>query len=226
MDEPHDSITWNSALETLIAKEGEKCAGLAWLYREAERYFSRNNSVVALPVIVLSTLTGFMSGSSMLIFGGSDLAAIGTGAVSVFTGILSTIGSYYAWAKKAEACRISALQYSKLQKSIAVELTLPKNERVPAAAMLKLIRENVDRLLETSPLVPEHLIEAYRHKFKDEKDVAHPEITNGIPKIEVNNTVLSYRPSTPKPVLVNPFVPPTSPETVTVQVEPSEQPSS
>jgi hypothetical protein len=183
----HNSISWNPALEKIIAKEGEKCAGLAWLYTEAERYYSKNNSLVALPVIILSTLTGFLSGSSTMIFGGSNMASIGTGAVSLFTGVLSTIGSYYAWAKKAEACRISALQYSKLQKVIAIEMTLPKNERVPAPAMLKMMRDNVERLLETSPPVPEHVIEKYKQKFKDDKDIAHPEITNGIPRVEIND---------------------------------------
>jgi len=182
----HNSISWNPSLEKLIAREGEKCAGLAWLYSEAERYYSRNNTVIALPVIVLSTVTGFLSGSSAIIFGANDLSSIGTGAVSLFTGVLSTIGSYYSWAKKSEACRISALQYSKLQKVIAIEMTLPKNERVPAPAMLKMMRDNVERLLETSPSVPEHIIEKYKMKFKHETDVAHPEITNGIPKVEIN----------------------------------------
>lgn len=184
----HGVISWNPALEKLIAREGEKCAGLAWLYSEAERYYSRNNTVIALPVIVLSTVTGFLSGSSAIIFGANDLSSIGTGAVSLFTGVLSTIGSYYAWAKKSEACRISALQYSKLQKVIAIEMTLPKNERVPAPAMLKMMRDNVERLLETSPAVPEHIIEKYKSKFKHETEVAHPEITNGIPKVEINTT--------------------------------------
>lgn len=198
--EGHDTISWNSSLEKMIAKEGEKCAGLAWLYSETERYYSRNNTCVALPVIILSTVTGFMSGSSTLLFSGSDMSAIGTGAVSLFTGVLSTIGSYYAWAKKAEACRISALQYSKLQKVIVIEMTLPKNERVPAPVMLKMMRENVERLLETSPAVPEHIIQKYKQKFKDDQGVAHPEITNGIPKVEINTDDTSKKEAAATPV--------------------------
>ena len=187
MDGHRDGLSWNASLEKLIAKEGEKCAGLAWLYTETERYYSRNNTVIALPVIVLSTVTGFLSGSSTILFGDSAMATIGTGAVSLFTGVLSTIGSYYAWAKKAEACRISALQYSKLQKVIAIEMTLPKIERIPAATMLKMMRDNVERLLETSPAVPTHIIKQYRERFMNpDEDVAHPEITNGIPKIHIN----------------------------------------
>ena len=152
-------VSWNDSLETLIAHEGEKCSGLAWLYTEAERYYSKMNTFIALPVIVLSTVTGFISGSSQLLFANSAVASIGVGGVSLFTGILSTVGSYFAWAKKTEACRITALQYSKLLKFIAIEMTLPKAERIRAKDMLKIIRETAERLLETSPTVPPHIIE-------------------------------------------------------------------
>jgi hypothetical protein len=184
--EEHDSISWNSSLEKLIAAEGEKCSGLAWLYTETERYYSRNNTIVALPVIILSTTTGFISGSSNILFGDGPSSSIGIGGISLFTGILSTIGSYYAWAQKAEACRISSLQYSKLQKVIAIEMTLPKSERAPAKLMLKMIRDNVERLLETSPAVPRHIINKYKETFKNSTDISHPEITNGIHKLEIN----------------------------------------
>lgn len=179
-------ISWNEALETLIAEEGERCGGLTWLYTEAERYYSRMNNYIALPVIVLSTLTGFISGSSQMIFDDSKTSSIGIGAVSVFTGVLSTVGSYFAWAKKTEGCRISALQYSKLQKFIRIEMTLPKVERIHARDMLKMIRETVERLLETSPAVPQHIIEEYNKKFNHKEDISHPDMTQGVTKVKVN----------------------------------------
>lgn len=183
---PQEEISWNEALETLIGAEGEKCAGLAWLYSESERYYSKMNNYIALPVIVLSTLTGFVSGSSGIIFGNPDVSSIGIGSVSVFTGLLSTLGSYFAWAKKTEASRISALQYRKLQKFITTELTLPKVERIQAKDMLKMIRETVDRLLETSPAVPVHIVAQYNKLFKDKNEVSHPEVTEGVVKIKIN----------------------------------------
>lgn len=192
MAEDTTDVSWNHSLEKLIAEEGEKCTGLAWLYRETERYYSRNNTIIALPVIILSSLTGFVSGSSQTLFPDPTIASIGLGGVSVFTAILSTVGSYFAWAKRSEASRISALQYSKLQKVIEIEMRLPKNERIRAKDMLKMIRDNVERLLETSPMVPPHIIEQYRRKFvrkdvHDSERVAHPEITNGVHKIEINS---------------------------------------
>lgn len=182
----HEEISWNEALETLIGAEGEKCAGLAWLYSETERYYSKMNNYIALPVIVLSTLTGFISGSSGVIFGNPEVSSIGIGGVSLFTGVLSTIGSYFAWAKRTEASRISALQYRKLQKFITTELTLPKVERIHAKDMLKMIRETVERLLETSPAVPVHIIDNYNKLFKDKNDVSHPEVTEGVVQIKIN----------------------------------------
>lgn len=188
--EDQSEISWNKELENLIAQEGEKCAGLAWIYRESEQYYSKANNFVALPVIVLSTLTGFISGSSQMIFSNPDTSSIGIGAVSLFTGVLSTIGSYFSWAKKAEACRISALQYSKLHKFITVELTLPKVERIRAKDMLKMIRDTVERLLETSPAIPPKIIELYNKKFdRVDKHISHPEIATGITPVQINRNV-------------------------------------
>jgi hypothetical protein len=188
-DSSQDHISWNDSLEDMIGAEGEKCSGLAWLYTESERYFSTMNTYVALPVIVLSTLTGFMSGSSQLIFNDAGSASIGIGGVSLFTGVLSTIGSYFSWAKKTEACRISALQYRKLQKFIITEMTLPKSERIRAKDMLKMIRETVERLLETSPAVPEHIIKTYNRQFKTTAEISHPEMTQGIAKVRINRAL-------------------------------------
>lgn len=187
-DSTQDTISWNDSLENMIGTEGEKCGGLAWLYIESERYFSKMNTYVALPVIVLSTLNGFLSGSSQIIFHDAASGSIGIGAVCLFTGVLSTVGSYFAWAKKTEACRISALQYRKLQKFIITEMTLPKTERIRAKDMLKMIRETVERLLETSPAVPEHIIKEYNVRFKSTSEVSHPEMTQGIAKIIINKS--------------------------------------
>ena len=103
MSEEQESISWNSALETLIAEEAERCSGLSWLHTECENYFSYRTNFIALPVIILSTVNGFLSGSSEMIFSNSTTSSIGIGAVSLFTGVLSTIGSYFAWAKRTEA---------------------------------------------------------------------------------------------------------------------------
>jgi hypothetical protein len=192
--EKQDEISWNNTLEDMIAQEGEKCSGLAWLYGESERFYEQHNNWIALPVIILSTVTGFISGSSQLLFPNPTAASVGVGLASLATGVLSTVGSYFAWAKKTEGCRISALQYSKLQKFIAIEMSLPKNERIQAKDMLKMIRETAERLMETSPAIPIVILERYKEKFSEDIEIAHPEITNGIHKLTVNRVELQEPP--------------------------------
>jgi hypothetical protein len=184
-----DNISWNAALETLIAHEAERCSGLSWLHGECEVYFSYRTNMIALPVIILSTVNGFLSGSSQMIFSNPTSSSIGIGAVSLFTGVLSTLGSYFAWAKRTEAHRISAIQYKKISRFLTIELSLPKNERINARDILKLAREQIERLLEISPAVPEIIQAKYKEKFKDITDVSHPEIISGLNKVFINTDV-------------------------------------
>lgn len=186
MEESDTSITWNDSLESLVAEEAEKCGGLSWLHMECEKYFSNYTNWIALPVIILSTVNGFMSGSSQTIFTNAQVASIGLGVVSLFTGILSTVGSYFAWAKRTEAHRISAIQYQKIYKFLRIELSLPKSERIAGKDILKITRDQIERLMEISPTVPELIIKKYKEKFKDSINIAQPEIINGLKKIEIN----------------------------------------
>lgn len=184
--EESETISWNDALEKLIAEEAERCTGQSWLHNECEQTFSTRTTWIALPVIVLSTLNGFLSGSSQMIFSNPTSSSIGIGGVSLFTGVLSTIGSYFAWAKRTEAHRISAIQYQKLSRFLAIELTLPKKERIQAKDILKIMRDQVERLLEISPAIPEFIQMKYKKLFKDVSGVAHPQIIGGLHKVLIN----------------------------------------
>jgi len=179
-------ISWNDSLETLVAEEAEKCGGLSWLHAECEKYFSFRTNSIALPVIILSTVNGFLSGSSQSIFSNGQVASIGLGVLSLFTGVISTIGSYFAWAKRTEAHRISSLQYQKISKFLTIELSLPKDERVAAKDILKITREQIERLMEISPAVPDSIIYKYKNRFKNNTGVAQPEIIEGFKKVTIN----------------------------------------
>jgi hypothetical protein len=186
MEENEVQISWNDSLEILVAEEAEKCGGLSWLHGECEKYFSFRTNSIALPVIILSTVNGFLSGSSQTIFSNAQAASIGLGVLSLFTGVLSTVGSYFAWAKRTEAHRISAIQYQKIAKFLTIELSLPKKERVAAKDILKITREQIERLMEISPAIPDVIIYKYRNTFKELNDIAQPEIIQGFKKVNIN----------------------------------------
>lgn len=179
------NIHWSNQLEDLIGQEGEKCRGLAWIHQHAEQSLSKQNNTIQIPVIVLSTLCGTASVGSSSLFGQSEagISNIVIGFVSIAVGVLNTLGNYFAYARKAEAHRIAYLHYSKLFSWVSVELSLPRAERMPPAEMLKQLRDTMERLAETTPSCPEHILTQFNKRFKQYTDVARPAETNGLHKI-------------------------------------------
>lgn len=180
-------LHWTTPLEELVASEGEKCRGLAWINQKAETYYSYRANAIAIPVIVLSTLAGTASVGSSSLFGGeTQISSVVIGLVSIGVGVLNTISSYFSWARKAEAHRIAYLQYSKLFSIIRVEMSLPRSERKEAEQLLAQIRDGMERLAETTPSPPPSILEEFNKHFKDEdKSISRPVETNGLQKITI-----------------------------------------
>jgi hypothetical protein len=174
-------ISWNSALEELLCSEAEKCSGLSWLHNKAETYFANQTNWLALPVIILSTISGAVSVGSQALFGSSEYSSIGIGGVNILVAVLGTINSYFAFAKRAEGHRISAIQYSQICRAVRIEMSLPQEQRTIPKVLLKMVKEDLKRLSEIAPRVPEHILEQYKKEIIPHSvDVTHPEITNGI----------------------------------------------
>jgi len=201
MDDEREGIHWNDQLERLISNEGERALCYFWLHNHAQKHYARLDTCIALPVIVLSTLAGTGSIASESLFKGSPVASVGIGAISLGVGILNTISSYFGWAKRSEGHKIAAMTYSKMYKFIVIELALPRKERMAAADMLKVIREQTERLSETSPQVPDDTIKAFNVRFEHSTpDISKPEITNGLDPIIVYGEIHPEKTvSSPKP---------------------------
>lgn len=185
MSEPENPIQWHTSLEEYLASTGEKANCLAWCHKRAEALYSMRRTYVDLPVIVVSAVTGFLSAGSTSLFDDPKASSVALGVASLFVSVLNTAGSYFGWAKRAEGHRISAIHYSKLYRSLMVELGLPRDERQAPSALLKNVRDQYDRLQEISPLLPSEVIREFQTKFEKEKDISKPEETNGLEHITI-----------------------------------------
>jgi hypothetical protein len=185
-DDSSKEIKWSSQLEDIVAQEGEKCRGLAWIHQKAEVKVSGRNNYIQIPVIVLSTLCGTASVGSESLFGGSSIAPTVIGLVSIGVGVLTTLGNYFNFAKKSESHRIAYLHYSKLFSQINVEMSLPRGERSSPQAVLKTLRDTMERLAETTPSVPPEIIVEFNATFEEYKGkVSIPAECNGLSKITI-----------------------------------------
>ena len=183
---------WSSGLEEVLRKEGEEGASMFWLHNRSSVLATRNNDMINIPSIVLQTVTGFLSATGGLV------PALALGAISVFTGVLSTILSYYKFSARAEAHRMSAQLYLKIYKKIEIELSLPIEQRMAPTKLLEEVRDKLARVGEVAPDIPETVLNEYKKRFHD-GEAKKPIIANGIDKI-----VVYHAPE--KPVEVPPMI--------------------
>jgi hypothetical protein len=178
-------VSWNARLEAYFASSGEKAHGLSMLHKRAESLYSYRRTLIDLPVIVGSGVIGFLNAGSSSMFPDPMISSVALGVGSLVVGILQTINTYFAWAKRAEGHRIASIQYGKLYRYLAIEMSLPREERKSPSDLLSHTKETFDRLTEISPMIPDSVVGEFKSKFKDYKGVARPEETNGLEKIEV-----------------------------------------
>ena len=174
-------ITWNHAIEHLLCEEAEKCSGNSWLHSKSETYFSNRANYMQLPIIILSAVSGFISAALPTTYPG---VPIGVGSVSILVSILGTVNSYFGFSKRTEGHRISSVHYAQICRAIRIEMNLPQEQRTPPKILLKMIKDDLKRLSETSPRIPDYIIELFKKEIMGrKKDISHPEIIDGIENV-------------------------------------------
>lgn len=182
------AIQWSDQVELYLKDIGEKSHAYSYLHKASERLYDYKRMYIDLPSITLSTICGTLSIGNSSLFGQSNeqLAGVVIGCGSLLVGLLGTVNSYFGWGKRAENHRLTHLQYGKLFRFIQIELSLPREQRMGCADLLKYVRETYERLQEMSPIVPQHIIQRFMAKFKNYKGkVSFPTETNGLEVVEI-----------------------------------------
>lgn len=210
------NIRWSDKLEEYFASTGEKAHCLSWVHKRSEALYSYRRTWIDLPCIVGSGIIAFLNaGSASMFQGDMSSASVALGVGSLAVGILNTLGTYFSWAKRAEGHRISAVHYAKLYRFLAVELSLPREERLNPYNLLKYVKDQYDRLAETSPMLPPEIIKEFQQRFANETEISKPEEANGLEKIVVFREGVdapipvsrqrSEQPKSPPPMRINPM---------------------
>jgi len=175
---------WTHEQEQLMAGWADISACYRWMHNRCEKKATFNNLCMTVPVIVLSTLTGSASFIMTGLLGNNEkaqgYAQIGIGSVSIFTGILTTLGNFFRYAQSSEANRVSSIAWGKFQRQIALELALHPKERIDSMDFLKLCRAELDRLIEQSPQIPASVILEFEKEFFDTPLLKKPDIAHGL----------------------------------------------
>jgi hypothetical protein len=167
--------------------------------------------LITVPVIILSTLTG----SANFVINGlvdnttnsQSYAQIGIGSVSIFIGILTTLGNFFRFAQNSESNRVASISWGKFQRQIAVELALHPKDRIDCMDFLKITRAELDRLIEQSPPIPRSIIQEFEKEFSSVPKLKRPDIAHGIDhtriyrdeEVEKKVNIIVEEAATPKP---------------------------
>lgn len=190
MDNINNDITieWTSDHEDILVEWGDKAMCFRWLHSRAHALYSKLNYNYTIPVIVISTLTGtanFAQDRVPLAYQGYYVMVVG--GFNILAGIITTIQQFLKITQLNEAHRVSGIAWDKFYRNIKIELARHPDERMHVNQMLKMCKEEFDRMMETSPVIPDEIIEEFKKKFKDSveyEEIIKPEICDKLMSTE------------------------------------------
>jgi hypothetical protein len=198
------NLSYDTDIEILLKANAEECESLSLLHRSSYEKYNKLSNIINVPVIVLSSAIGFATGIEI----GYDKINIVLGVASIFVGIIKSIDSYFALPKRAEGHRICSLQYAQINKRIAVELSLKREQRQNPKDMLGLIKTDMKNLADIAPLIDYDIIETFKNKYKDSEGhfaTNTANICNGLTPVIINRTEVVENPHENRVVSNNPL---------------------
>lgn len=199
-----NNLSYDTDIEILLKANAEECESLSLLHRSSYEKYNKLSNIINVPVIVLSSAIGFATGIEI----GYDKINIVLGVASIFVGIIKSIDSYFALPKRAEGHRICSLQYAQINKRIAVELSLKREQRQNPKDMLGLIKTDMKNLADIAPLIDYDIIETFKNKYKDSEGhfaTNTANICNGLTPVIINRTEVVENPHENRVVSNNPL---------------------
>lgn len=174
---------WHAQQEDILKEWSEQAGCYRWMHERAYQVYKKQNMRFSIPVIVISTITGTanfaQSGFPESIKGWAPLII---GTLNLAAGLITTIAQFLRVSELLEGHRAASIAYSKLSRNIAVELSLPSDERsMPGIDYIKQCRSDIDRLIEQSPPIPPEILNTFDKNIL--QDPSGDEILFSVPPI-------------------------------------------
>jgi len=175
------AIEWTPEHEQILIEWGDKAMCYRWLHSKANTMYSTLNAWYTIPVIVISTLTGTANFAQERVpFEYQNFFVMIVGGFNILAGIITTIQQFLKITQLNESHRVSSIAWDKFYRNIKIELAKHPSERLEPKQMLKMSKEEFDRLIETSPNIPEKIVSQFKVNFIHQQEafdkIIKPEI--------------------------------------------------
>jgi hypothetical protein len=171
-----EKVEWTVEHELILAEWADKAMCYRWLHSKSNSMYSRLNTLYTIPVIVISTLTGtgnFAQGRVPEAYQSMFVMIIGS--LNILAGIVTTIQQFLKVTQLNEAHRVSSISWDKYYRNIRIELAKHPKERIYVKHMIKTSKDEYDRLMDTSPPIPDKIVKSFKAKFGEDA-MMKPEI--------------------------------------------------
>ena len=162
---------WKIEEEMILKSWSEKASCFKVMHDRSFKRFWCLNAWFAVPVIIISTLTGtgnFAQNSFPDEY--KAYAPYVIGALNIIAGIISTIATFLTVAQRMEGHRMSSINWDKFGRRIKTELSKKKTDRQTITEFLPNCQEEYDRLLENSPNLPAETIRWFKRLVREGGD--------------------------------------------------------
>ena len=178
--EDNNQIGWSQEHEEILIEWADKSMCYRWLHSKSNALYSYLNALYTIPVIIISTLTGTANFAQQRVPEEYQAFFMMTvGGFNLLGGIVTTIQQFLKITQLNEAHRVSSIAWDKFYRNIKIELSKHPSERIEVKQMIKMCKEEFDRLMETSPNIPEKIINEFKNKFNGHdgfEQIVKPEI--------------------------------------------------
>ena len=186
---------WTLEHERILVEWADKAMCYRWLHSRSNIMYSSLNTWYTIPVIIISTVTGTANFAQERVpLSYQNYFVMIIGAFNILAGIITTIQQFLKITQLNEAHRVASIAWDKFYRNIKIELAKHPDERMNVTQMIKISKEEYDRLMETSPVIPDKIIKKFKMEFKDEGqdiDDDKPKIMPKIIKPEICDSLIS-----------------------------------
>ena len=178
---------WHEQQELILKRWSEIGSSYRYLHDKSFKKFNKQNMWFALPVIVISTITGtanFAQGSFPSAW--QEYVPLIIGFFNLSAGLITTVSQFLRVSELLEGHRAASLAYSKFARNLSVELSLPIKERTSDGSIfITNCRVELDRLIEQSPDIPEDIIASFIRRFPESETDASGNVANDFFRPEI-----------------------------------------
>ena len=159
-------VEWTPEHETILIEWADKAMCYRWLHSKSNALFTSLNTWYTIPVIIISTLTGTANFAQERVpLEYQNFFVMIVGGFNILAGIITTIQQFLKITQLNEAHRVSSIAWDKFYRNIKIELAKHPVERMDVRQMVKMSKEEYDRLMETSPSIPEKIVKQFKGNF-------------------------------------------------------------